>query len=262
MIDIHYHLLYGVNNGPKNLDASLALAEASIAEGVTHIVATPHASYRYEFDSGINAAKLAELNQHLGGNRDARPGMRLHLSHDNISDAYKHPAKYTINGSRYLLVEFPDFAILPGMAEVLYEFTVHGIVPIITHPETESGPHRQAGDHEAVAPQRLPCADYGSVARRQIWRTGTVGMPSPAQEKLGAHGCQRCARRRSTASDDETGLQSPQESVWRGDRGALMHPNPRAIFDGQVLPEQPESLDLDDYSQPRRRGILGALFSR
>jgi len=41
MFDIHYHLLFGLDDGPENLDASLQLAEASIAEGVTHIVCTP-----------------------------------------------------------------------------------------------------------------------------------------------------------------------------------------------------------------------------
>ena len=47
MIDIHYHLLFGVDDGPKTVEGSLQLAEASIAEGVTHIVCTPHSSDRY-----------------------------------------------------------------------------------------------------------------------------------------------------------------------------------------------------------------------
>ena len=44
MFDIHYHLLFGVDHGPEDIEGSLALAEAFIAEGVTHIVCTPHAN--------------------------------------------------------------------------------------------------------------------------------------------------------------------------------------------------------------------------
>ena len=45
MIDIHHHLLYGLDDGAKNLEMSIAMAEAAVANGITHVACTPHANY-------------------------------------------------------------------------------------------------------------------------------------------------------------------------------------------------------------------------
>ena len=61
MFDVHYHLIFGVDDGPETIEDSIALAEASIAEGTTHIVATPHANNVYRFDPAINSERLAQI---------------------------------------------------------------------------------------------------------------------------------------------------------------------------------------------------------
>jgi protein-tyrosine phosphatase len=262
MVDVHYHLLYGVDDGPKDLKASLALAEASIAEGVTHIVSTPHASYRYEFDPAANQAKLAELNQQLGGRVTLGLGCDFQLSRDNISDAFEQPAKYTINGSRYLLVEFPDVAIPPNISEVLYEFTVRGIVPIITHPERNFT--------IAAKPEMMkPWIRGGCLV--QITAASLVGkFDSRAQSishyllkkqwvHLIASDAHHIVRRPPMMKPAYEALKKAY-GVETAERLCLL--NPRAIFDGQPLPRQPEPLDLDENKRPRRRGIFARLFKR
>ncbi len=262
MIDIHYHLLYGVDDGPRDLNDSLALAEASILEGVTHIVATPHSNYRYGFDPAINREKLSELNQQLGGRVTLGKGCDFHLSHDNITDAIEHPSKYTINGSRYLLVEFPDFGILPSLSEVLYEFTLRGIVPIVTHPERNPvliekpemmKPWLRHGCLVQITAASL-LGKFGSRAQsaceRLLEKNWVHVVASDAHNVKGRPPMMNPAHK---ALDKAYGRET-------ADRLCIL--NPRAIFDGQPLPEQPDLLDMEDDSPYKRRGILARIFSR
>lgn len=135
MFDIHYHLLYGLDDGPKTIEGSVELAEASIAEGVTHIVCTPHANDTYTFDRELSRQRIEEINDIVGGRLSLGLGCDFHLSPKNIEDLYRDSSKYTINGKQYLLVEFPDYGISPTISGDFYLMIASGVVPIITHPE-------------------------------------------------------------------------------------------------------------------------------
>ncbi|MDQ1452379.1 MAG: protein-tyrosine phosphatase, partial [Acidobacteriaceae bacterium] len=128
MIDIHHHLLPGLDDGARTLDISLAMVEMAIADGITHIACTPHASHRYYFDPAHNAALFAELQdavtKNFGDAITLGLGCDFHLMFDNIEDAQHHPTRYTINGHNYLLVEFPDSAISPNTAQTFYQLSL------------------------------------------------------------------------------------------------------------------------------------------
>jgi protein-tyrosine phosphatase len=135
MIDIHHHLLFGLDDGSKDIETSVAMAEMAAADGITHVCCTPHANGHYVFDPEVNRRKLAELEARVNGKIALGLGCDFHLSFDNIDDALKNPHKYTINQKNYLLVEFADLSIPQQMTQVFYEFLVAGMQPIITHPE-------------------------------------------------------------------------------------------------------------------------------
>ncbi|HEX3470139.1 MAG TPA: CpsB/CapC family capsule biosynthesis tyrosine phosphatase, partial [Silvibacterium sp.] len=135
MIDIHHHLLFGLDDGSPDIETSVAMVEAAVANGITHIVCTPHANSRYAFDPEVNRKRLEELQTRVNRKISLGLGCDFHLSYDNIEDALKNRTKYTINEKQYLLVEFDDLMIPPSMNDAFYELMVAGMQPIITHPE-------------------------------------------------------------------------------------------------------------------------------
>jgi len=135
MIDIHAHILPGLDDGPATLEESLAMLRVAADAGTTDIVATPHASLTFGFDEQRVAAKLAELRAASGPAPRIHSGCDFHLTFDNVQDALNHPGKYTINRRGYLLVELSDLMILKNIDDIFARLRLAGITPVITHPE-------------------------------------------------------------------------------------------------------------------------------
>ena len=135
MIDIHHHLLFDLDDGSRSLEMSIAMAEMAVNDGITHVVCTPHASERFQFDPALNQEKLKVLRSAVSKDLTLGLGCDFHLMFENIEDAIANPTKYTINGKNYLLVEFPEYSISPNTAATFYDLRLSGMTPIITHPE-------------------------------------------------------------------------------------------------------------------------------
>ena len=144
-VDIHSHVLYGLDDGAKTVEDSVAMLELAAASGTTDIVATPHANGRYRFRPDLIEQRIAELSTRVAGIRIHR-GCDFHLQMDNIDDATVHPEKYTINGRCYVLVEFPDLAVFADNDAILIRLLDAGLVPVITHPERNGPLQRRLDD--------------------------------------------------------------------------------------------------------------------
>ncbi|HEY7338119.1 MAG TPA: CpsB/CapC family capsule biosynthesis tyrosine phosphatase [Bryobacteraceae bacterium] len=135
MIDIHSHVLYGLDDGARTLEDSLAMLRLAAEHGTTDLVATPHASPEFSFEPDRIAERLEELSSASGGAPRLHPGCDFHLSYENIQDAIEQPAKYAIGHKNYLLVEFSDLLIFHNTAEIFARLGEAGLIPVITHPE-------------------------------------------------------------------------------------------------------------------------------
>jgi len=138
MVDIHHHLLPGLDDGAKDMETSVAMAKFAAADGITHVVCSPHANGTYDYDPAVNQAKTEELRARLaaeGIQLTLGSGCDFHLSFDNVNQAKADPARFSINGLGYLLVEVADYSIPPGITETFYELQLAGLTPILTHPE-------------------------------------------------------------------------------------------------------------------------------
>lgn len=133
MIDLHCHLLPGIDDGASSWEITLEMCRLAQLDGVTHIVATPHANYEYNYDRAACMGLLDELRSRFSG-MGFSLGCDFHLSYENVEDAVRSPQRYVIGESRYLLVELSDYSNF-NLAQMLYDLQAAGLTPIITHPE-------------------------------------------------------------------------------------------------------------------------------
>lgn len=139
MIDLHCHILPGLDDGPRTIDESVEMCRIAYADGVRTIVATPHfCPGRFEHPHEQIKEKIGELQAALRAARivlDVLPGADVAITPELDGHLEKY-AYLTINGAgRYFLAEFPHTAVPPHWEAFLYTFLRRGIVPIITHPE-------------------------------------------------------------------------------------------------------------------------------
>jgi protein-tyrosine phosphatase len=135
VVDIHSHILWGMDDGAENEEVSLEMLRLAAESGTTDIVATPHSNGEFEFQPDLISERIADLTAKSGGTPRIHRGCDFHLSFDNMTAAMETPQKFSINGKRYILVEFADMHIPPSASRILEQLLQVDLVPIITHPE-------------------------------------------------------------------------------------------------------------------------------
>lgn len=137
-IDIHSHILPGIDDGGKDKAMALDMLKIAQRSGTGHIIATPHyvlGNTRYGFDNIIE--KCEHLNS-LAAGADIKitvyPGCEVFINSE-LLELYEQGLIGTLAGSSYMLIEFPMMSIPPYTDDVLYNLQLKGISPIIAHPE-------------------------------------------------------------------------------------------------------------------------------
>jgi len=134
VIDIHNHFLPGLDDGATDDEVASAMLSMAAGDGITDIVATPHASPRYRYDREAVQEHVRRLQRNCDG-ITLHCGCDFHLSLENIRGTLKDPYRHAIDETPYLLVELPEFFHTPAMDRVMDELIAAGIIPIVTHPE-------------------------------------------------------------------------------------------------------------------------------
>jgi protein-tyrosine phosphatase len=135
MVDLHCHFLPDIDDGARDAAETAAMLEIAAQTGTTHLVATPHADTRFQFDPAATARLLDEARVAAPPGLQLFPGCDFHIMHDNLVDALAHPRRYTINASRYLLIELSNQIIFPNTSEMFDRLEQAGLRIIISHPE-------------------------------------------------------------------------------------------------------------------------------
>lgn len=139
MIDIHTHVIDGVDDGAQDIEASLALLRMAAESGTTDIIATPHIIEGAEHPEWqLIQEKTEDLNRNAketGIPIRVYAGAELEMNWDMLSLLKTGQGDYCLAGSRYVLVELPANTLPRYAEEFLYEVQIKELIPVIAHPE-------------------------------------------------------------------------------------------------------------------------------
>jgi len=251
MVDVHCHILPGLDDGPDNIELSLAMAESAIADGITHVVATPHSSSQYCFEYARVRELREQLQAKIGDRLILATGCDFHLNPENLDALRADGPRFCINQRDYLLVEFNEYSIPPAMDQTLHEIQLLGLRPVITHPERNAILRLQT---ERLAKWvRLGCfiqvtagsltGTFGPGAQKDAWRWMTDGLVHFVASD--AHNTRGRPLKLQPAFD------LVRERFGEEKARALFVENPMAAFEGRDLPHVPQL--RDELDAPRRK---------
>jgi protein-tyrosine phosphatase len=252
MVDIHCHILPGLDDGPKTLADALEMAKAAVADGITHVVATPHSNEKYVFEPELIRSRREELQGLIGEQLVLGTGCDFHMSYENLRTVRDDPHRFTINQKNYLLVEFADYAIPPTMDSILQEMLMRGISPVITHPERN--PLLRTSRQRVAQWVHLGCF-VQVTALSLLGRFGQAAQTA-ASQLLDEDSIHFVASDAHNVTTRPLQLKEARTLVLKRKGAAvadaLFRDNPRAAFEGLPLPWAPEPPAADE-APPRKK---------
>jgi protein-tyrosine phosphatase len=254
VIDIHCHILPGLDDGPESLEIAVAMAEMAVADGITHVIGTPHAHPEFAFKPEKIRERRDELQMMFEGRLILATGCDFHLSYENLEDIRREPTRFTLNQKNYLLVEFADYSIPPSLDQALHNLQLAGLTPIVTHPERN--PLIRAQPERLFKWLRQGC--YAQVTAQSLLGKFGRSAQATSQEWLAAGGVHFIASDAHNVTSRPLRLKETFDWVAKthgeGVAQALLVKNPMAAFDGEPLPFVPEIDDERFGDESDRRG--------
>lgn len=139
LVDIHCHLLPGIDDGSKDWQTSLKLARAAVKDGVTHAVVTPHTLNGRYINHKQDIIKLTDEFQQRLDEADIPltvfPGQEVRLSGDLPQALADDDILFLDEDSKYMLLEFPSDDVPAYAKDMIFKVMQRGITPVIVHPE-------------------------------------------------------------------------------------------------------------------------------
>ena len=247
MIDLHSHILPGVDDGPATLAESLEIARRAAAEGVRLIAATPHVRDDYPTQAATMERLVAELRAAIRREDiplDVRPGGEIaidwlgRLSEDELT-------RFGLGGSpRYVLLEFPYAGWPLSLHEWVFRLVTREITPVIAHPERNA-------DVQEDPDELRPLVDAGALVQiTAASLDGRIGRSArtAAVDLIDRGLAHLLASDAHTPDVREAGLLGAVEAVGDPELARwLTLDMPMAIVTDGPLPRRPS---------PRKRGFL------
>jgi protein-tyrosine phosphatase len=263
VIDLHCHILPGLDDGPSTIEEALDMCRIAVEDGIQAIVATPHMLNgmflvdRGDVLQGVGAMSraLSEASIPL----QILPGADVHLD-QSVPGCLERGELITVaDRGRHLLLEFPQDIVPEGTGELLFQVQLKGITPIITHPERNIAIQQnpailndlvRTGSLTQITAGSLT-GIFGARVRRctlRLLRSGTAHLVS-----TDAHNTGRRSPRLSEARE------AVEKELGREEAERIFVERPTKILQGTHV-EVPEPL-TDPDGPTRRRSFWKRLFS-
>lgn len=239
MIDIHSHILPEVDDGPKSWDVAVEMCRMAQADGITHMVATPHASDRYAYERRYLSTLIENLREKVGPGLHLTLGCDFHLSYENLERALAEPHSFTIGDTNYLLVELSNYSVPVHITECFTRLFDRGLTPIVTHPERN--PILQQNPHRVLEWVEQGClVQVTASALTGFWGERPEIVARWLLDRLAVHFLSTDAhdtKRRVPVLSEARDLAA--EIVGTEYADALVEGNPGAVVSGQPIPYFP-----------------------
>jgi len=247
MIDIHSHILPGLDDGAQTIKDSLAMARVAVQDGITTIIATPHLfrSVSHWSDFSLLAVKRKELQRAL--DREGLPltilgGVEFRFSHNLLEEIRNHRENLVLNRSAYMFIEFPFDYVYSGVKDVFFQVMSEGIIPVITHPErcTSFSSHPELlyelMEMGALVQVNAGSFDghYGRTARDAVYRFLSLNYVHFIATD--AHDTESRPPLLSPA------VKNAGEVIGAEAARALVQDNPAAVIEDKPIPYQPDPI--------------------
>jgi len=260
MIDLHCHILPGIDDGARNLSISLDMARASVADGVTDLACTPHILPGLYPNTGPQIRQATQqlqdaLDQH-GIPLRLVAGADNHITPDFVA-GLRSGQLLCLADSRYVLVEPPHHVVPPRLEDLFFSLLSAGYVPILTHPERLSWINAR---YELV--KRL--------AEAGVWMQVTAGSLTGAFGKNPQYWGERMldeGRVHILATDTHDTKRRPPNlrrgrdlaaaRVGEGEAERLVATRPRGVLDNVA----PSSLPMPTVASSKRAHAIASNFS-
>jgi protein-tyrosine phosphatase len=253
MIDLHSHILCGIDDGARSLEDSVEIARAAVADGITVMAGTPHVRDDWPTDAGLMERRVAELRAELEQAKiplDVRPGGEIALEWLTRLPM-EELKRFGLGGNPgYLLVETPYYGWPLGLGDALFTLLSAGITPVLAHPERNS-------DVQAHPERLAPLVRTGVLV--QVTAASVDGRIGRAAQRCGlllvARGLAHIVGSDAHhASVRAVGMAAAAEAVGGGAVADwLTRDVPGAIVEATEIPPRPAGT--------RKGGWLSTLFS-
>lgn len=243
MIDLHSHILYGIDDGAETLADAVAMCEIAVADGTEVMVATPHRFDGIHENHPIELLRerLDEIQQAVGNSIRLVLGCELHFTHRVVEQLCTTGEGWGINNGPYVLLEFPPFSIPNGCENAIYRITSAGFRPLIAHPERNRTVQEKPEHFYNLAELGLYAQLDSASLFGKFGRDAQIVAKTLLQNNL-IHAISSDThsptRRRPGLSK---ALAAARDIVGDEHARALVIDNPKAIVDGQPLPYVPET---------------------
>ena len=261
MIDLHCHILPGIDDGSRSLDMSLEMARMAVDDGITMIACTPHIypGLYMNDTAGITAAR-DQLQREFD---DRAIPLKLTIGADvhlvpGLLDGLRAGTVPTLHGTRYLLLEPSHHVAPPHFEDSVFRLVAEGYVPVITHPERLTW----VEDHYPVfcrlvrqgAWMQLTAASLTGVfgARAKYWSERFLGDGMTHILATDAHSNGRRCPRMSQARE------IAERMLGRDEAELLVRGRQECILRNELPSAVPPLPDVE----PRREGWINKLFGR